>query len=43
MFDSLTHELLDLKSATRGAGKAAFAMMIDCCCCSSCGCLAFCS
>ncbi len=42
MYDSLTRELLDLTAALRGKSAAAFAVMIDCCSCSCCGCIAYC-
>ena len=39
MFDKLTHELLDLAAQVRGDRAAPFALLIDCCSCSCCGCL----
>ena len=42
MFDNLTRELLDLKSAVRGDAAPAFAMVLDCCSCSCCGCIVDC-
>jgi hypothetical protein len=42
MFDRLTSELLELTAETRGASRAFFALNIDCCCCSCCGCVAKC-
>jgi hypothetical protein len=42
VFNQLTRELLDLTASVKGSPAARFAMVIDCCCCSSCGCLAGC-
>jgi hypothetical protein len=42
MFDELTNELLDLKATVHGERRGLFAAHIDCCCCSSCGCIYFC-
>jgi len=42
MFDKLTHELLDLTAAVHGERSAAFALVVDCCCTSCCGCVAWC-
>jgi hypothetical protein len=42
MFGELTHELLDLTARVQGERQGLFAAVIDCCCCSSCGCLVFC-
>jgi hypothetical protein len=39
MFDRLTRELLDLRAEVRGNPRAAFAMVLDCCSCSCCGCV----
>ncbi len=38
MFETLTHELLDLTANVRGEVAGYFAMVIDCCscCCSYC-------
>ena len=36
MFEQLTSQLLDLRADTLGAHQGLFAMVIDCCCCSSC-------
>jgi hypothetical protein len=38
MFDELTRELLDLTAEVKGEVRSLFAMVVDCCCCSSCGC-----
>lgn len=43
MYHSLTRELLDLTAAGRGKSAATFAFFLDCCSCSCCGCVAFCS
>ena len=42
MFDELTRELLDLTASVKGTRAGRFAMVIECCCCSSCACVAFC-
>ena len=42
MFDELTRELLDLTASVKGTRASRFAMVIECCCCSSCACVAFC-
>ena len=42
MFDELTRELLDLTASVKGTSAARFAMTIDCCCCSCCGCVFWC-
>jgi hypothetical protein len=42
MFQELTNELLDLTATVKGEAASHFAMLIDCCCSSSCGCLLFC-
>ncbi|HWB23278.1 MAG TPA: hypothetical protein VG652_10360 [Gaiellaceae bacterium] len=42
MFQELTNELLDLTATVKGEAASHFAMVIDCCSCSSCGCLLFC-
>jgi hypothetical protein len=42
MFKELTRELLDLTVDVRGETGSLFALVIDCCSCSSCGCLFWC-
>ena len=42
MFDEVTRELLDLTASVKGTRASRFAMVIECCCCSSCACVAFC-
>ena len=42
MFTELTRELLDMTATEHGERTGLFAAVIDCCCCSSCGCLFFC-
>jgi hypothetical protein len=42
MFRELTRELLDLTADVRGESRSLFAFVIDCCSCSSCGCLFWC-
>jgi hypothetical protein len=42
MFDQLTQELLDLTSRVRGDRLELFAMELDCCSCSCCGCIVNC-
>jgi hypothetical protein len=42
MFKELTQELLDLNAEVKGETGSLFAAVIDCCCCSSCGCLWVC-
>jgi len=42
VFDKLTRELLDLTSSIEGTTASRFAMILDCCSCSCCGCVAFC-
>jgi hypothetical protein len=39
MFHELTRELLDLTAEVKGEATSLFAMVIDCCSCSCCGCL----
>jgi len=42
MFNQLTRELLELTAHTRGDARAAFAVVLDCCSCSCCGCVLNC-
>jgi hypothetical protein len=42
MFKELTDDLLELVAREKGRGRAFFAMTLDCCSCSCCGCVAFC-
>ena len=42
MFKELTPELLDLTAEVKGETGSLFAMVIDCCSCSCCGCLFAC-
>lgn len=42
MFDKLTQDLLDLTAQVRGERALPFALLIDCCSCSCCGCLISC-
>ena len=42
VFKELTNELLDLTATVRGESPSHFAMVVDCCSCSSCACLFFC-
>jgi hypothetical protein len=42
MFSELTRELLDLTAEVKGGSASLFAMVVDGCCCSCCGCLVFC-
>ncbi len=42
MFKELTQELLDLTGSAKGFRNATYALTIECCSCSSCGCLFFC-
>lgn len=42
MLDRLTADLLELTAERRGADRVLYALNIDCCCCSCCGCVAFC-
>jgi hypothetical protein len=42
MFSELTRELLELTARRRGEAIGAFAMVLDCCSCSCCGCVANC-
>lgn len=42
MFDELTRELLDLSVQVKGEVGSLFAMVIDCCSCSCCGCVFWC-
>jgi hypothetical protein len=42
MFSELTRELLDLTAEVKGEARSLFAMVIDCCSCSCCGCLFWC-
>jgi hypothetical protein len=42
MFSELTRELLDLTAEVKGEATSLFAMVIDGCCCSCCGCLFWC-
>ena len=36
MFNEPTHELLDLTAEVKGEARSLFAMVVDCCSCSSC-------
>lgn len=42
VYETLTRDLLDLTGAVRGKDAGAFALMIDCCSCSCCACIAWC-
>jgi hypothetical protein len=42
MFAELTRELLDLTVDVKGESGSLFAMVVDGCCCSCCGCLFLC-
>jgi len=42
MFKELTRDLLDLTAEVKGDTRSLFAMVIDCCSCSSCACLFLC-
>ena len=42
MFNELTKDLLDLRADVKGDVTKLFAMVIDCCSCSCCGCLFWC-
>ena len=42
MFRELTRDLLDLTVDVRGESGLHFAMVVDGCCCSCCGCLFLC-
>ena len=41
--EPFARELLDLTTSVRGADAPAFALVIDCCSCSSCGCIFNCN
>lgn len=41
MFTTLTTELLELRGASLGRTRAAFAVQWDCCSCSCCCCMPF--
>ena len=42
MFTELTREMLDLTAEVKGEAASLFAMVVDRCCCSCCGCVLFC-
>ena len=42
MFERLTSELLELAASVQGRGAQAYALVLDCCSCSCCGCIADC-
>jgi hypothetical protein len=42
MIEELTRDLLDLTADVKGEPESFFAMVIDGCCCSCCGCLFLC-
>lgn len=42
MFKELTRDLLDLSVDVKGEAGALYAMVVDCCSCSCCGCLFLC-
>lgn len=42
MFSELTRDLLDLTAEVKGEAGSLFAMVIDCCSCSCCGCVFWC-